>query len=324
MSVEQKLNAHYNNRVTCRNAVNRVKKIAKDLNCNGVEDLLDIDPQLIVDHIQQKNESSRSINMHQIKTMFQLMDKPIPNKISKACDEFTKQKNKVYREQQKNKQLNDSIDIDKIYQYFHDQCFKPVARTFKKKDRKGEIKTVTQNIKPRFSMLKASRLVLFSILRDRCVRLSDLVDVTFTDTENNNYINMDENKLIIRNDKSSRLSGKKKYENREINLSSDTIENIKYFKDNCGSDYLFTNCKKTDSVTLDTLKNSFNTSMKFYCKQNNIEYIPQLCGIHELRRHEAKRDIDGIDIQQLLKIQEACKARGHTIQTMLNHYTRVN
>ncbi len=322
LSVEEKIRDHYSNPVTCRNAINRLKKIAKDLNCKCIDDLLYIDLQLIINHVKKMNESSRAINMHQIKTMFKLMEIPIPDEISKACDEFTKQKNKVYIEHRK-KPLNNSIDIDNIYQFFYNKCFELKKTTIMKKNKDSHYKVITY-VKPRYSMLKAIRLVLFSILRDRCVRLSDLVNLKFEDDGSNNYIDVFKNTMTIRNDKTSRLSKKKKYEDRVIKLSEDTIRNIKFFRIYCLTDYLIPNYDKTDSITLDTLKNTFNTSMKLYCKENNIPYVAQLCGIHELRRHEVKKDIDGIDMEQLLKIQEACKARGHTIQTMLNHYTRLN
>lgn len=321
--VEEKVREHYTNQLTCKNGINRLKKITKDINCKCIDDLLDVQPQLIVNHIKTMSTASRAINIHQIKLMYKLMNRQIPDIIQNACDKFTKEKNDVYKEQQKNKPLNKSIDINNIYQYFHDQCFKSKSRTFEKKDRKGQIKIVTHNIKPKFSMLKAIRLVLFSILRDRCVRLSDLIGMTFEDNGDNNYIDMFKHTMTIRNDKTSRLSKKKKYEDRIIKLSDDTIRNIKYFRIYCITDYLLPNYDKTHSVTLDTLKNTFNTSMKIYCKENNIPYIRQLTGIHELRRNEVKKDIEGIDMEQLLQIQEHCKARGHSIQTMLNHYTRL-
>ena len=320
--VEEKLRDHYTNTVTYKNAINRVKKIAKDLNCKCIDDLLDVGPQLIINHIKTMSAASRAINIHQIKTMFKLMEIPIPDEISKACDEFTKQKNKVYIEHRK-KPLNNSIDIDNIYQFFYNKCFEVKKTTIIKKNKSSQYK-VTTYVKPRYSILKSIRLVIFSILRDRCVRLSDLVNMKFEDDGNNNYIDVFKHTMIIRNDKTSRLSKKKKYEDRVIKLSEDTVRNIKYFRLYCLTDYLIPNYNKTDSVTLDTLKNTFNTSMKLYCKENNIPYVAQLCGIHELRRHEVKKDIEGIDMEQLLKIQEACQARGHTLQTMLNHYTRLN
>lgn len=264
----------------------------KDLLRNNTEDL-----QTALDKIPITSRSTC--------TAYILAIIKVENEVPDNLQQYaTKQRNDCRSEHIKNRQtkkINKDLDCSKLKEFF-------IANNNKRTKRKP------------FSVQKSNRAVLFSLLNDMPVRLSEFADMGFNN-ESSNYIDIDNKQMIIRKHK----TGKSK---RVIDLSDDTIELIKTHKENTNSAYLFhqglDNSKPMKGSNLEEL---YRNAVKSYCNTSGVEYVPKQSGIHSLRSNKECKNLEPllkntVTEKEMLEIVDTCKKMGHSLETAIVNYFR--
>lgn len=327
-TLREKLNEHYKTKNGVTNAMSRIRRLTKLMDIDSFDDLLQDDGKKLIETINSNiTVTCRRVYTHQVITCCKLLEIAIPDALSDAIKEYKKEEDTAIEKRRDEESVNENLDMDKICKYFRDQIDKRRAVTTSIKDKQGNVKIVTRNEKCKYSNLKAHRLVMMCILRDRAIRISELAGCMMEDDGESNYYDMENNQLVIRHDKGSRITGKSKHEPRIIQLSDKSKQNIRWYNRKTKSKYLFPALKGKDDKAMgaNSLIHSFNISMKVYCKANNIEYAAGKMGIHELRRKENMDQINEDDcdiVETLKKIERMAYERGHSLDTAIKFYTR--
>jgi integrase len=191
----------------------------------------------------------------------------------------------------------------------HDLNLKDVYDYFKAIELKGVNK-----------LSQSMRRVMLAILINVPLRLNELINLQYEDTQTNNYVDFEKKQLVIRVHKTDKKNGTK-----ILSINDDTVSEIKRHQELYPKKYIFlTNKKPNDDVMDSTSSRHFlQSAIKTYCKAKNLEYKP--FGVHNVRHQHATKNInDGIDLKVYKKIQELQKLMGHSnFESTLKYYYKM-
>jgi hypothetical protein len=325
-NVMDKLVAHYKTKSTLINARSRINRLMKLINVTNAEDLLQDDCKTIIKAINNIPSKSRALYAYQLKTVCKLMDWHVSDTLNEYCAKCKIDEVRQYDERRMNEPLNKDIDIQKVYEWYKSNCFdnRTVIRTWYTKKGKCKKEVVLPST---YTKTKAHRLVLTSILKDKPIRLTEMVGMKMKDDGECNYVDIENKCLVIRNDKSTKIT--KRSRPRNVKISDDTINHIKWYRENTSSLYLFPalSGKEDIPMTQGVMITCFMNIIKLYCKANNITYKAGQMGIHNLRSQYQQKNFDkiiklNIKTSELKEIFSKCRELGHTPEMALLQYTR--
>ena len=145
---------------------------------------------------------------------------------------------------------------------------------------------------------------MLSILKCCPIRVSEFYGMSKIDRGDNNYIDVNNKRLIIRNHKNKGI--------REVKLDKDTLNDLKDCVDIC------------KDLTEKQIKDKFSYILRAYKKENNIGKDVKL-GIQEFRAQaemdnmsKLKPDMSSKELEKLLS---RSKELGHSLESALLYYT---
>lgn len=279
---------------------NRICKIMKDI--ENVEDVLRNDCKDLIKALDEIPITSRSTCAFQVSYVLTANGNELTECFKKYMTNTKKSCKKTHIEQRHAKKINKDLNAEKLFRFYKDLLY-PTTRHQKQ-----------------FSIRRSNKAVLFSLLNDMPCRLTEFVKMGY-DKSHSNYIDIDNAKMIIRKQKS-------KCPDRELDLSDETIEVLKYHKKNTNSKFIFYQ-GLTPEIPMKTanIEELYRLSVKKYCKDCKVEYIPKQSGIHSLRSNKETENLkpllkNNITKDQMLKIVETCNKMGHSLETAIINYFR--
>jgi hypothetical protein len=314
--ITAKINNHFTNLNTRKSFTSRINKIAKLINATNISDFIKNDGNDVITAINTLSKVSQSIYLANILSLIEFADLKC-EKLSDHIKLLYSKRNEI--DDQRHKQdLNEDLDINKVYQYFYDQLYKPIERVNKKGIQ------LTPKI-PVWSNMRSQRCTIFSILKCCPIRLTELTNCKYVDDKINNYVNLEKKQLVVKICKNNAKGAKTRF----IKLDDNTIDIITKHRAKINSEYLI-------STTIDNINRSMNTAeieqlhrlaIKAYCKGNSIEYTKGKFGIHNWRGQRATETCKeltdlGIDYEKLKAIDKKCRELDHSLLTSLRFYNK--
>ena len=310
-----KINDNYN-ATSVKNIKTAIRALYKYLDINSTE----YDKQHIMNNVDKVIEfiNSRCLNTgkvylnYYIKLLF--FEDIINTKLKTHFQEIIRKADKQ-RNENKNEELT-NIDIESIYNYFSNQLY----GTVKVIDKRNPEKFVERQKSSPFSQTKCYRTCLFSILENTPIRLNELSNMKFIDDDKCNFIDFNNNRLVIRNHKNG---GKI----RHIKLKQQTIADLKYLQQHMKTTYLFIKKKNMEneiSMNGSDIEQMFRTAMKTYNKIHGIEHIKGKQGIHSLRQNKVSKTYNQLSVKmdEIRQILELTDNLGHTLSTQMRDYLK--
>jgi integrase len=208
------------------------------------------------------------------------------------------------------------VDVNEKYNLLVKQIGKERQQESLKKREKKQICNVT--IDDLYNFVKThnkplTTISLFSVLRCCPIRLSEFHKIRFVDNKINNYIDIKNKSIIIREHKNT-----KKTDNvRLVAIDDLCVEDLKkYLNNSPKSVELFENKTKKQ------IQNIFSEVIKSYKK---VFGIKNSLGIHQLRTQEEMKNMKalkpGMKTEDLNKMISRSKELGHSLETALTYYT---
>lgn len=153
------------------------------------------------------------------------------------------------------------------------------------------------------------REAIFTILVDTPLRLNELVGMRWVDNDEDNYIDLEEGSIVIRNHKAKKSLGTKKHK-----LNDDAIAFLKLFKEKWPYDFVLIRNEKpyqSEPATQGSLRSLFHRFMKKWKAEHNIG---KEVGIHNLRQNYATKKLNalGLGAVEMQAIRELQNQMGHT------------
>jgi integrase len=163
--------------------------------------------------------------------------------------------------------------------------------------------------------------VLFSILKDNPIRLTELTNMLFEDDGINNFVDFEKKQLVIRIHKNKKGI-------RYIKLSDETIDDIKKSQKYIKSKYLF--CKKRQGDDKDISQDVYGmeellrVAMKEYNKVHGIEHVKGKFGVHGLRHNKVSKTYKelNVNIDAIKQILALCDSLGNGVSTQARDYLK--
>ena len=208
------------------------------------------------------------------------------------------------------------IDVKAIYDYFRKLCFSSGTYIDKRNPNRHIVREKCR--KP--TETKLNRLVLFSILNNCAMRLTEMTNMLYEDDGVSNYIDFENKQLVIR-------IHKNKGKTRFIKLTDQTIEDIKLSRKHIESKYLF--CKKGQDdkdISNDVygLEGIMRVAIKEFNKEHGIEHKKGKMGIHGLRHNAVSRTYEelNVNLDAIKQILSLCDSLGNSIGTQVRDYLK--
>ncbi len=280
----------------------RMRKIFKlmkiedeDINKVIVNDCKDL-----IDAVDTLPEISRHPLLFQVLAICRIMKLKQSKTLLKKATIYKETSKKRLLEQHKTRSSNTDLDITKIQKYYYDRFHTAKTKT----------------------KLASARLVLFTILNNTPIRLTEICNIKYEDDNIHNHVNLDNGRITIRMHKNSKKGGK----TRKIKLSQEEIDIIKCHKKILQTEFLIPKLKgdhsKNDTNGIEGL---YRNSIKNYCKVHDIDYKKNAFGIHMLRSIEQTKNIKNkitlnCSVEELENILKRCNELGHDMGTMLQYY----
>lgn len=163
------------------------------------------------------------------------------------------------------------------------------------------VKDIYNYVKERY---KGSELWMLSILKCCPIRVSEFCGMSKIDTGDNNYIDVENMKIIVRNHKNKGI--------REVSLDEETIKDLKDCVHVC------------EGLSQKQIKDKFSYILRAYKKDNKIKSNVKL-GIHEFRAQAEVENMSNLksdmSSKELDKLLNRAKELGHTMESALIYYT---
>ncbi len=250
--------------------------------------------QLLKDYMDDFKISSRDSYLGYLNILYDLYEEPVPSKLKIYILE-TRKAVKLHHQTKTHDILND-LDLNKVEHVLN-----------KKKDKND-------------SLSNNQKWLLMRIIKDHPLRLGELSDTLWEDDGDRNWIDLTDNRIVIRKHKSERSVGPKYF-----NISESLKKDLEYFKSKYNNIYVFIkNRYPYDEPASQTIMGSLWTaSIKTYYKEIGEDYKPH--GIHDVRHQYATKacksiNIDPKVIAELNKIKDEL---GHkNLATTLTHYLK--
>ena len=315
-SINNKLKAIYKE-TTIKNVKACIKKVYKHLNIELVvynkNDILN-NIEKVIEFIETFKTGHAKNYLGYIVKLLSFEDISL-KKLNDKLNELYKTDDEE-RKTNKDKKLVD-IDIEAIYKYYYNECFKSAGTYI---DKRNKDKSVVRHRCRKPSQTKLNRLVLFSILNNSAIRLTEMCNCLFDDDGVNNYVDYENKQLVIRIHKNK---GKTRY----VKLSDETIENIKKSQKHIKSKYLF--CKKRqgeNDISQDVygLEEMLRVAMKEYNQTHGIDHVAGKFGIHGIRHNAVSKKYAevGIKVKEIKEILELCDNMGHSARSAIQDYLK--
>lgn len=208
------------------------------------------------------------------------------------------------------------VDVNEKYDLLVKQIGKDRQQENLKKREKKQFCNVT--IDDLYNFVKThnkpiTTIALFSVLRCCPIRLSEFHKIRFVDNKTNNFIDIKNKCIIVREHKN-----KKKTDNvRIVKIDDLCVEDLNnYKKENSATVELFENKTKKQ------IQSIFSEVIKSYKKVYGIKIS---LGIHQLRTQEEMKNMKalkpGMKTEDLNKMISRSKELGHSLETALTYYT---
>lgn len=326
--LQEKIKANYNER-SIKSVYSRMRRIFKLMNIEDedLHKLVKNDGNDLLNALDNTQLSGRLVLLYQIIKVLRLADIEVPQKLIDTAKSIKKDVNKIHYSNRKNKVMNNDLNIEKMQEYFYNKLFQEEKRYSTKLKNKDGNPLELKPKKPYQSRYRYIRVVLFTLLKRCPCRLSDYTDMRYDDNDKDNFIDLNNQVMIIRNDKASRLAKTKKNTPRKIILSEDECNLLAKCKDYLNTDYVIPDVKKNINkpAKLESIETVYRHSVMAYCKAKDIKYIGGEMGIHALRSIQATNDTKdkleiNCSIDELEQILKRAHERGHSINTILKYY----
>jgi hypothetical protein len=322
--IQNKINKNYVP-YTVKCVYSRIKRVFKLMNIKDYDlsKLVINNGDDLINAINQVTITVKPVLLYQVIKLLEIANIECPRKVIEAAKKFRVDANKeIYKQKKDSDLVNPEFNIQNIYNFFYDELFKETKIYSKiKKDNNGEpLELKTLYLKP--TRTKYLRLVLFTLLKRRACRLSEFVNMKYSDDGQNNFIDLKEYYIMVRKQKSSNLT--KKASTRKLLLSSNECIMLNKCKEYLNSNFVLPN-KHNKPLCLNDIEALYRKSILKFCKVKNIEYKRGKMGIHMLRAIEATEDIkDKINLtckmDDLERIIKHAYERNHSLETMLKYY----
>jgi integrase len=315
--LQNKINNYYE--VT---TINCLKTCIRNI-CNHFN-IVDVvyDKSMILNNIDEFIEYIKGCSIskakHELGFIVKLLDfEDIQSKkLTEVLKEYY-QKDGEERSKKKNEKLVE-IDAEKIYKYFKDTLSERKVYL----DKRNPNNIVERSKLKAWTLTKVYRVVLFSILSDVPVRLTELTNMRFQDNGIDNYIDFEKKQLVIRNHKNTKKGAQTRY----VKLKDRTIDDIKIIKDKFDQTYLFEQKRTDDVISMSgySVESILRTAIKGYCKETGTEYVAGKMGIHGWRHNAVTKQYAEINIKlkEVKDILNQCNNLGHTVSTQLKDYIK--
>lgn len=150
---------------------------------------------------------------------------------------------------------------------------------------------------------------IFTILSTVPVRLNELVGMRWVDNEEDNYIDLEEGKMVIRKHKAAKQIGAK-----EFPLSEEQLDFLKLYKSKWSFDFVLIRNQKpyqSISATQSSLRTLFSRQMAKYKKKHNLKGE---VGIHAIRQNYVTSRLNNMNIGSGMmdRLREIQDQLGHT------------
>lgn len=306
-----KINNIYND-TTVKNLKTSIRKLYKYLNINSVTyDKMHIinNVDTILDFINSLNVNVAKLYLNYYVKLLSFEDITL-NKLSQHLKKVIELSNEKRKENKEEKLID--IDINDVYKYFYDI----LHNAYEYEDKRNN-KVIKRSKPAKFSLTRCYRTVLFSILSDTPVRLTELSHMKFMDDGTSNFIDIENKRMFIRNQKV-------KQKPRIIKLKDNTINDIKYLIAQVNPPYLFMKkrCAEECSMDGDNIEQVLRCAMNEYKKAKSISHIPHKFGIHSIRHNKVSKQYNEINLKiaEIKEILSLSQNMGHSISTQIRDY----
>lgn len=324
-TITTKINDHYSAN-TKKSVYSRLRRIFKlmDVTDNDLNQLIRNDGKDLLTAMEQI-EKGKTTLIYTVITVLKLCDIKYPKCWDKCITDWKKDERKVTHNKKQNATPNEDLDINKIQQHFYHKLTKRTPQYAYKKNEDGEkVKYQSGTRAPKISKQKHVRCTLFTLLKRCPLRLTTMSKLKWEDNDTNNYIDLDNHLMVIRQSKTSN----KKKEHRKLPLDDSVCKILKAHKKYMNSERVFPN-KDGNRTSSECMEGLYRNAVKLWCKETGVPYKDGEMGIHQLRAKSATKDFKNkIQInctyEELEMIINGCKERGHTVSTVLQHYVLGN
>ena len=309
------LHDHYKP-LTYLSVVSHLNKMFKAL---GVDNIKELDDDKVINYFEKniKNINSKNTAINNLSSMYKLMKIKKSDKMKMYIVSVVDDAKNYRKEKNKQKINNEAFTVTDVANYWLDKYTKNTVVSGGGQDaRKYTYR------KWKFNKNYSNKIILFSILAIIPIRLSEFAECGYKDDGySNNFIDLDKRAMHIRRHKNSN----KLYDNkhRTIMLPDTLVDHIKVHKLLTGSPFLITNVNKTSLKNTD-ISNFVTNSIKTYCRDTNVKYIPYRSGIHSFRSLHAKNECAKMDINinidDFEKLVELSNKLGNSPLTLIRDY----
>jgi integrase len=293
----EKIVAHYS-KTTLRAVYSRVRAVYRRMNITEFSELLRGGGADLITAVSQFN-SGRSSGMYMFKKLIDLAGLEVPGCLLSAAEQWKKEEVAAQLKKRETRVVNPSkLSAKDVYQLFAGQKSK--------------------------SALNSRRRVLFAILSETPIRLTEMSGMKYEDDDESNWADLENSMLVIRKHKNSK-KGKKGV--RKIPITAGTVAEIERHRTIVDSPFLFPHIHdSTEPVAGGNIEILYRSAVKKYCSKTGTEYVAGNMGIHTLRAANEQKSMApllnlNISAKDLGKILENCKRLGHDPVTALQYYT---
>lgn len=224
-----------------------------------------------------------------------------------------------------NKQKLITLDPEAFYQYYYNQLHGKV----KYLDKRNPDKVIERERDAKFSITRCYRVCLFSILSNMPLRLTELSNMKFVDDKINNFVDFNNNQLVIRKHKNGGIYALKKHKKgstRFIILKERTMNDIKYLKDKMNTTFLFSKYINGIEMSMNgqDIEQLSRTAINTYNKAHGVKHIKGHMGIHGLRQNKVSTLYTELQIKadEIKKIIDLSRSLGHGLTTASRDYLK--
>lgn len=260
---------------TLRNMWYLVRSIRKNIEFDMFTELKD-KTEKVKENVFNSDEMSVGVKSNYIFAVIKLLKlcgiEP-DEELEKMGREIAKQKKKYQSKKREERVIQKKFDVNSLYEFVKDVY-------------DGDI------------------LSMFTILRCCPIRITEFCGMSTIDTGDNNYIDLKNGKIIVRQHKTKG--------ERVVKLDKTALEDLK------GCETIF------EGMTEKQVQDKFSTVIRYYKKVKNIPSNITI-GIHELRAQCEMQNMSvlrpGMSSEELEKMIERSKELGHSLETALKYYT---
>jgi integrase len=287
-TVLSKLKTYYNES-TYKTVSCQLKKLFELTKSKTLEETTRKDYKYIIRYFNNiNNELTKATNINRYISILKQFDIKPSDEIKNYVNKINADARIARKDNQKNKEINNDLDFNKIKIFYYDLLHK----------------------QKKYVKAYSNWTVLYYILSEIPIRLTELVNMQYEKNENNNYIDFEKKQLII-------LKHKNGNKSRFIPLSDETIDIIKYHKEHTKDIKLFSYDSKS-------IEQAYRNGIKKYCKVNNIVYKSKCMGIHQARSNHSTMLMKKLDIklteEQYNMLIKDCAMTGHNLTCRLRDY----